>query len=287
MWLMWVLALFILLGCVAIWRWGGLDVRTPWEPLDEEGPTHGSATSPVKELVRHYLWYLAVALGSGLVSGLVMAGMGGRLAMRILGATSPSAQGRMTEADQIVGEITIDGSIGFILFFGAAVGLLSGVIFMLIRRWLPPGRWRGFTFGAMLLILFATRIEPLRPNNEDFDIVGPGWLSIIVFLAIGLGHGMLLAALAGRFSGSVPLISKDLAAIAKHLPILSLLLIPPSVVISLVIGAVYILARRALEDDDRSRGITIIKIGRAIGAAALLVALPGFVTGVIDIAGRP
>lgn len=286
MWLMWLLTLFLLLGCIAIWRWGDLDVRPPWKTVDEESSVGGSVNHPVKEMLRHYLWHVAVALGSGLASGLVVAGMGGRLAMRILAATSPEAQGAITEADEIVGRITTDGSLGFILFIGASAGLISGVLYILTRHWLPRGRWGGAAFGAMLLILLSTRVEPLRPGNEDFDIVGPGWLSIMVFTAMGLMQGMLLAALAGRYSRSLPLISKNPGAIGKHLPVLTLILIPPALGIALIVGAVYILVRRTLANDERVSGSTIIKIGRAIGAAALLVALPGFISGVIDIAGR-
>ena len=48
--------------------------------------------------------------------------------MRLLAVTAgPTAQGRITEADQVVGRISLDGTLGFIvftsLFFGAPVGL--------------------------------------------------------------------------------------------------------------------------------------------------------------------
>ena len=90
---------------------------------------------------------------------------------------------------------------------------------MLIERWLPEGRLGGLTYGALLLVLGGTRLEPLRPENPDFDIVGPGWVSVIVFVALGLAHGMLVAAIAGRYSRLLPRISKRPGAIAAHAPL--------------------------------------------------------------------
>ena len=67
------------------------------------------ARSPAT-VARRYIWYVTVASVSGLASGIPVAGAGGRLGMRLLAATAgDAAQGRMTEADEVVGRITIGG----------------------------------------------------------------------------------------------------------------------------------------------------------------------------------
>jgi hypothetical protein len=77
-------------------------------------------------VVRRYVWYLTVAVASGVGAGLLAAGAGGRLVMRLLAVTAgPDAQGRVTEADQIVGRISVDGTLGFIVFTGLFFGLAS------------------------------------------------------------------------------------------------------------------------------------------------------------------
>jgi len=104
-----------------------------------------------------------------------------------------AAQGRETEAEEIVGRITTGGSIGFIIFTGLFFGLATGALYLVIMRWLPPGRLGGLAYGLLLLSVAAPRIDPLRGDKPDFGIVGPGWVAVLVFSALVLVHGMLVA----------------------------------------------------------------------------------------------
>lgn len=141
--------------------------------------------------------WVAVSLGAGLAAGVLAAGAGGRLMMRLLGATSsPDVQGLPTEAGETIGEITVGGTLGFIVFVGLPAGFLSGGIYALVAPVLPGGRARGVALGVLLLVLFATRIEPLRADSVDFLILEPAWLAVLGFAALALFQGMLVAALA-------------------------------------------------------------------------------------------
>jgi len=125
-------------------------------------------------VVRRYLWYVAVAMASGATAGILAAGAGGRLVMRLLAVTAGAdAQGQITEAEEIVGRITVDGTIGFVVFTGLFLGLPSAAGYLLLRRWLPAGRAAGLAYGALLLVVAGTRLEPLPRGNPDFDLVGP------------------------------------------------------------------------------------------------------------------
>jgi len=83
------------------------------------------------EQAKRVVWYLDILMIGGVVAGLLAAGAGGRLAMRLLAVTAgDAAQGRVTEADQVVGTTTVGGTLGFVLplvflvpsvVFGAAV----------------------------------------------------------------------------------------------------------------------------------------------------------------------
>lgn len=274
------LCVLVALGLVAIWRWSHLDVVAPWAD-DDTWPLS------VREAFRRYIWYATIGLVASIVSGVIMLGAGGRLAMRLLAITAgDAAQGRVTEADQVVGEITLEGTIGFMTFFGLVAGFFFGMAYMLVRHWLPKGRWGGLVYGSLLLIVFATRADPLRPGNEDFDIVGPGWLSVLIFVALGFAYGMLVAAIAGRFSRWLPEISKDRKVLAHYAPLLLLGLLWLFLV-PLAIGAVVALVvTRAEQLDEVMAGRPLLTVGRAIGIAAAAVAAPGFVAGVVDIATR-
>ena len=144
------------------------------------------------------------ALAAGLVAGLLAAGAGGRLVMRLLALTSPEAEGSFTEAAEVVGEITFGGTLGFILFVGVPAGLLSGALYALLRPALPRGRAGGVVLGGLLLVLAGTRIEPLRSDNIDFSLVGPAWLAVLGFAAVALLQGMLVVALSTRFAVPEP-----------------------------------------------------------------------------------
>src|SRR5215213_7141241 len=165
----------VIILCIAL-----VPVEPPPVPEpDGAGPTD---PPPVSLVVRRYLWYLAVALLSGAAAGILAAGAGGRLVMRLLAVTAGvDAQGQVTEAQEIVGRITVDGTLGFVVFTGLFFGPVSGAAYLVLRRWLPAGRAGGLAFGALLLVVAGTRLEPLRRSNPDFDLVGPGWVSVAAF----------------------------------------------------------------------------------------------------------
>jgi len=220
-------------GLFAIIRWGGVTIVPPDGDRTSGRPSAGEVTS-------RYLWWLTVATVAGLGAGLY-AGVGGRLVMRLLAETSPAAQGRITEADEVVGVISLDGTLALIVFAGIQFGVLSVIVYLLIRRWLPAGPLGGSTFGVGLLVVVSTFAEPLRPDNVDFGIVGPGWLSLLTFGLLVVTFGMLVAALAGGFSSSlrplaVPLRSNSRGVIAGYWPLLLLVVIFPLGVLALAVG---------------------------------------------------
>jgi hypothetical protein len=282
MWVIVVCMLLVLAGLVAAVRWGGLEVRPPPSPPD------AADRPPVGLVVRRYLWYLTVAVASGVGAGLLAAGAGGRLVMRLLAVTAgPDAQGRVTEADQIVGRISVDGTLGFVVFTGLFVGLATGPLYLLVRRWLPAGRANGLVYGALLLVVAGTRIEPLRRGNPDFDLVGPGWVSVAAFAALVVFHGVLVAALAGRVSRAVPLLGAGPRAVAAHAPLLLLLLLGSAALLLAIVGVMVVLASQLPAVVAAWRDRRFVTVGRVALAAVAVVALPGFTAAVVDILGRP
>lgn len=285
---MWVIVgciVLVVVGLLAIVRWGGLAVQPPPAPADDD--TVPAARPPVSLVVRRYLWYLTLAISSGVGAGILAAGAGGRLAMRLLAVTAgPTAQGRITEADQVVGRISAEGTLGFIVFTGLFFGAASGAAYLLLRRWLPGGRTGGVAFGALLLVLAGTRLEPLRPGNPDFDLVGPGWVSVAAFAALVLFHGMLLAALAGRLSRAVPLLALTPRAIIAHVPLL-LLALGSVALVAAIVGVAVVSASQVPAVAGVWRDRRLVTAGRVILSLVALAALPSFARAITDILGRP
>jgi hypothetical protein len=286
MWVIVVCAVLVLAGLVAAVRWGDLRFQPPAAPQDEAGPT--GPPPPMGQVARRYLWYLNVAVASGVGAGILAAGAGGRLVMRLLAVTAgPAAQGRITEAEEVVGRITVDGTIGFILFTGVFAGLSTGLLYLLVRRWLPDGRAGGLVYGALLLVLAGTRLDPLRPGNPDFDLVGPGWLAVAAFTALAVFHGVLVAALAARISRGVPLLGSRPRAIVAYAPLLLLLLLPPAALLLAAVGLTAVLVSRIPAMVAAWRDPRMVISGRIALVALAVLAFPGFASAVVDILGRP
>jgi hypothetical protein len=287
MWVILVCAVLVLAGLAAVVRWGGLPVEPPPAPARAAGDP--ADPPPVSLVVRRYLWYLAVTMASGAVAGVLAAGAGGRLVMRLLAVTAGAgAQGRITEAEEVVGRITVGGTIAFVVFTGLFLGLPSAAGYLLLRRWLPAGRAAGLAYGALLLIIAGTRLEPLRRGNTDFDLVGPGWLAVAAFTALVVFHGMLVAALAGRLSRAVPLLAARPGAIAVHVPLLLLVLPGPALAsVLVVVGVAVVLLSRIPSMVAAWRSRPLVPAGRVALAGAALVAFPGFASSVLDILSRP
>ena len=140
-------------------------------------------------LARH----ISVAGIAGLIAGLLVGGLGGRLFMRIAGAANPGARGRTTEAGFTVGHITLEGTIGLVLFTGLLVGVGGAVLYTIFRPWLHrAGRWRGVAFGVLLFAVGSATSDILNPDNVDFRILGNGVLLVSMIFVLFVGFGVVI-----------------------------------------------------------------------------------------------
>jgi hypothetical protein len=275
-----VCALVLLAGLAAVVRWGGLTVEPPHAPAPGDPPAVGL-------VVRWYLWAVNLAVVAGIGAGIMAAGAGGRLVMRLLAVTAgDQAQGRLTEADEVVGRISAGGTVEFVVFTALFFGTASGGAYLLVRRWLPGGRAGGLVYGLLLLLLAGTRLDPLRAANVDFDLVGPGWVSVVSLSALVLFHGMLVAALAGRTSRAVPLLAREPWPVAAHAPLLLLAPLVLVVVVLAVLGGLVVLATRSRRLLAAWHARWLVPAGQLVLALAVLASLPGFVSAVAGIVGR-
>jgi hypothetical protein len=275
------LVVLLVAGLVLALRWGTAGYRV-WD----RAPSAGTSAA-------RYLRGLAIAVVAGFWAGALVTGPAIRLIMRLLAMTGgDTAQGRLTEANEVVGEVNVGGTIALVLFGGVLPGLLSGVIYVLGRRLLPGGRLGGVTFGLLHLVVLATRLDPLRPGNPDFDLVGPGWLSVAAFALAAVAHGMAVAAFADRYSASLPPAAPAtrgawaVAVAPLALPALLVLasvsgavLAAAGLVVAVVAGRVPALVRAAGSP-------RLVMAGRVALAAVVVALLPWAVADMHDIVVR-
>lgn len=142
-------------------------------------------------------------MAAAVLSSVLVLGMGGRWMMRVMAATSPdSAQGHLTDAEEIVGEVTFGGTAGFVAFIGLFGGLFSLAVIVVLRRWLPRRSLAaGLVLAGLGSGLLARPTGFVDPDNRDFVILSPVWLAVLLALALMVLHGLLSVVLVDRWGG--------------------------------------------------------------------------------------
>lgn len=144
-------------------------------------------------LLRHWL---AVAL-AGVVTGVAVGGGGGRLFMRLSALAAPSeAVGRVTEAGNVVGEITLGGTVGFVVFVGIMSGIVGTMLYVAVEPWLAWGRrWGGLVFGVFLAAVAVPASDAMSPHNPDFVILQRPVFNVTIILSLFLLYGVVMSVL--------------------------------------------------------------------------------------------
>lgn len=201
---------------------------------------------------------LAVRRGSavataGLVTGVVVLGLGMRLMMRVIAATSPdSAQGRRTDAEETVGEISVGGSLFLVVFGGAIGGVFAVLAWLALRRWLPERSVAaGLVAAAIGAGLLARPTALIDPDNHDFVILSPVWLALAMTFVVLVAHGVAFAVLADHWSTVWPSPAWSIRGVLGTVPfvlvaVMSMLLVVPGVVLAIV-GACAVWVRPRLD----------------------------------------
>lgn len=130
---------------------------------------------------------------AGLIVGVLLGGIGGRLVMRLAALLVPDAVGRFTENGNAIGTITLGGSVALIVFVGLLFGAVAGSLWVVIGPWLPASP----VARAMLAIPIAAALGTLGivdDRNRDFAILGrdPLVIASLVVLVASFGPALVL-----------------------------------------------------------------------------------------------
>jgi len=145
---------------------------------------------------------LGIASLAGVVSGLFVAGILGRIAMRIAGFTSrPDLIGVETSNGNRVGEITFAGTVALAVFVGIGFGAIGGVLYAAAEPWLRGRRGKGLIFGGALLL--GVGFAAIEPANFDFERFGFAPLNVAMFALLFIAFGAAIAYLYEAIRGLV------------------------------------------------------------------------------------
>ena len=149
---------------------------------------------------------------AGAVSGAIVAGGGGRAAMRFVALIDESAGGVRTDFGATAGEISAGGTMTLIVLMTVA-GMMGGVLYVAIRRWLPwHGIARALAFG--LVITFGPGVIAI--GEVDLQIFEPAVPILLMFMAVEFAYGVAVALIADRLHAAPPILPGSRAVVAAR-----------------------------------------------------------------------
>lgn len=130
---------------------------------------------------------------AGLIVGIVLAGVGGRLVMRLAALLVPDATGLVTENGNRIGTITADGTAALVVFIGLFFGAVAGSLWVVIAPWLPERT----AARALVTIPIAVALGTaglVEDSNPDFIFLdrSPAVVASLVGLVALFGPALVL-----------------------------------------------------------------------------------------------
>jgi hypothetical protein len=148
---------------------------------------------------------------AGAIAGLVIGGLGGRVVMRIAAAINPDATGMRTDNGELIGAITVNGTLALLVFGGLLNGLLAAVLWAIASPWIAWSGWRRLAAGAICALAFGAPLL-LLTTTPDFVTLDQDALIVTLLLIVVAALGATLAAIDRWLDGHMPLPGRMRAA---------------------------------------------------------------------------
>lgn len=140
---------------------------------------------------------LRILIVAGIVAGVLLVGVGSRLAMLVLRLTSPDRViGIRSDDDFEIGRFTVGGTYN-LLMLGAVVGIIGAGVYRLVAPWLIGPMWfRRFTTAAASAVVGGSML--VHADGIDFRLLKPTWLAIGLFVALPAVFGAAIGPVVDR-----------------------------------------------------------------------------------------
>jgi hypothetical protein len=217
---------------------------------------------------------VAAATWAGALLGALVGGVVGRLAMRLLMLTSSDAlRGVDTDDGFPIGRFTLSGTLT-LLALSTIVGVVGGLTYLVIRRWLIGGAslrvatcalGAGLVVGSMLV----------HADGVDFTLLSPRWLAVALLVGIPALFGALVVPLVERFDDdngwfhTRPLRTAAMPLVIWAFPLLFVFVALPVLAVAALVW--FTPARRAFGSTAMTVGgrVALVGVG-AVGAVTLV-----------------
>jgi hypothetical protein len=246
----------------------GPSLRTRLASMAPPGSWQRSAIVDIRATVLAGIWL-----------GALVGGVGGRLAMLVLRLSSPdTVHGVISDDGFLIGQVTLKGTYDLI-GLGAAIGVIGAVAYRWVDHWLIGPRWfrqvtsalgAGAVVGSMLV----------HTDGVDFRLLRPPALAVALFVLIPAVFGFFIGPLEKVLAR--PEVWVNRGRRGWVLPLVSLLAIPPMVVVAAFVGA-FMLAWAAIRQSPAYAAVRDnLVFGVVIRGAWLSVAILGLESLVSD-----
>jgi len=223
---------------------------------------------------------LGAGVSAGFIAGVLIGGVGGRLAMLALRLTSdPSLHGVSTDDGFTIGRVSLQTL--FLLGVTAGLGMAGGLFYLVVLRWIPSW-WR-----IPLMTLFFALVGGaglIGPSAVDFSGLSPLPLAVALFVVIPAAYGAMMPWIAERLLREESILRRGRWAwIVGLVPLLFANIVGALVV--LVALGVWAVGRSTPELVGAWRSKVVTWLGRAGLVAIALTSGAGLVRDGIEILG--
>ena len=218
---------------------------------------------------RAVAWWVLVGAAAGAIAGLLIGGIGGRLAMLLLRLTSPELViGMRSDDDFEIGVLTTDT---FNLIAGMTMfGAFNGVAYAAVRGWIPA-RLRLPLWTAVSATVVGAMI--VHEDGVDFTLLEPVALSIALFVALPAAAAALVVLLVERWADREPFTDRRLSVVVVVAAVAGTF----ALILGAVVGVVALAGRRT------GVGRTLRPVARVAAPLAIVVVA---VVSAVDLVGK-
>ena len=221
---------------------------------------------------------LGAGVSAGFIAGVLIGGVGGRLAMLALRLTSdPSLHGVSTDDGFTIGRVSLETL--FLLGVTAGLGMAGGLFYLVVRRWIPSP-WR-----IPLMMLFFALVGGaglIGPSAVDFTLLSPLPLAVALFVVIPAVYGATMPWIAERLLREDSFLRTG-AWIVGLVPLLFANIV--GALVLLVALGVWAIGRSAPSLVEAWRSQVVTWLGRAALVAVAVTSGVGIVRDGIEILG--
>lgn len=178
---------------------------------------------------------LRIATVAGVSVGILVIGLGSRLAMLVLRITSPHYVVGMESDDGFeIGRLTLSGSYQ-LLALGAVVGVIGALGYVAVAPWLiGPGWFRRLTVGLTAGALVGSLV--IVPGGVDLTFLQPTWLAVALFVGLPVVTGIAMTVVVDLVASPASWTGRGRTA--WMLPVVLLVMVPPAILALLPVAAI-------------------------------------------------